>query len=444
MQFPEHIFRSYDIRGLLEEVTPELAKKIGQVLVQKTQAKTVVAGRDMRATSPELLAAAIQGLTEAGANVIDIGFCTTSLFNFAVSSFDNVEAGIMITASHNPAKYNGIKSCFGNGQPISGKSIRESIEQDFVPAVEIGLISKINPVEEYLKKCLTTSGAPDLSGTKIVVDYGNGAGVVTVRLLLEKMNAEVIELYPEPDAHFPNHEANPAKEETLNDLKAAVVRENAAFGIALDGDADRVVFVDNEGVSVPGDFMLALLAKEVLSKKSGAKIITSPNQSWSTFDAISENNGQILSAKIGRTNFVALMKEQKADLGGEVSGHFFWQEFSDLESVDYTIVRIISFWKKSEQTFADLVRPLRKFVNSGEVNLEIHNKEAALKKLEENYASQATVVDHLDGIRCEFNRDWWFIARLSNTEPILRLTIEAKTEELMNEKKDELVKLISE
>jgi len=444
MKFPDHIFRSYDIRGLLAEVTPELAKKVGQVLVQKTQAKTVVAGRDMRATSPELLVAAIQGLTEAGANVIDIGFCTTSLFNFCVSSFDNVEAGIMITASHNPAEYNGIKSCFGNGQPISGKDIREAVEQDFVSVSEIGSVSKIDPVEDYLKKCLSTSDSPDLSGTKIVVDYGNGAGVVTVRSLLKKMNAEVIELYPEPDARFPNHEANPAKEETLNDLKAAVVREKAVLGIALDGDADRVVFIDNEGKNVPGDFMLALLAKEVLSKKSGAKIITSPNQSWSTFDAISENNGQILSAKIGRTNFVALMKEQKADLGGEVSGHFFWQEFSDLESVDYTIVRMISFWKKSGQTFADLVRPLRKFVNSGEVNLEIHDKELALKKLEENYVARATVVDRLDGIRCEFDRDWWFIARLSNTEPILRLTIEAKTEELMNEKKDELVKLIVE
>jgi len=443
MSFPIHIFRSYDIRGLLDEVTPELARQIGHALVQKTGAKTVVAGRDMRATSPELLAAAIEGITEAGANVIDIGFCTTSLYNFCVSSLDHAEAGIMITASHNPAKYNGMKFSYGNGQPISGKEMYELVEQDFSPATEAGSVSKIDPINDYVEKCLTVSGAPDLSGVKIVVDYGNGAGVITVRPLLQKMNAEVVELYPEPDARFPNHEANPAKEETLNDLKIAVVREKAVLGIALDGDADRVAFVDNEGQSLAGDLTFALLLKE-FSNKPGAKITTSPNQSWTMFEMIEKIKGQNLPVKIGRTNIITTMKTKNADFGGEVSGHFFWKEFSDLESVDYTIVKTLSIWKKSGQTFADLVRPLRRYYNSGEVNREIADRDAVIKKLEEKYVPAASKVDRLDGIRCEFDRDWWFIARLSNTEPILRLTVEARSEELMKEKVEELVRVVGE
>lgn len=441
MIFPPHIFRSYDIRGLLDEVTPELARAVGQALVKKTGAKTVVAGRDMRATSPELLAAAIQGLTEAGANVIDIGFCTTSLFNFCVSSLDHAEAGIMITASHNPAEYNGMKCCYGNGQPISGKEMFELVDQEFSPSATPGEVSKFDPTEKYLEKCLA-SGAPDLTGVKIVIDYGNGAGAITVRPLLQKMKAEVIELYPEPDARFPNHEANPAKEETLKDLKEAVIHEKAAFGIALDGDADRVAFVDSEGVSLSGDLLLAILAAEICSQKPGAKIITSPNQSWTTFEEIEKAGGISCPVKIGRTNIIAAMKTMNADFGGEVSGHFFWPEFSDLESVDYAIVRVGSLWKKSGKTFADFVRPLRRYCNGGEVNLEIRDKDGAIKKLEEFYAPTASTVVRLDGLRCEFDRDWWFIARLSNTEPILRLTVEAKSEDLMKEKVVELVSVL--
>lgn len=444
MSFPAHIFRSYDIRGLLEEVTPDLARQIGRALVKKTGAKTIVAGRDMRATSPELLAAAIEGITEAGANVIDIGFCTTSLFNFAVSSLDHAGAGIMITASHNPAKYNGMKFCLGNGQPISGKEMYDLIDQVFATVELKGVVTKLDPVNDYLEKCLSLSGLPDFSGSKIVVDYGNGAGIVTVRPLLERLKFEVVELYPEPDARFPNHEANPAKEETLNDLKIAVVREGADLGIALDGDADRVAFVDNTGQSLAGDLLLALLVKEVVNKKTGTKFVTSPNQSWTTFEEIKKFGGISHLVKIGRTNIIAAMKSENADFGGEVSGHFFWKEFFDLESVDYTIIKVLEIWKKSGQTFASLVQSLRRNFNSGEVNIEIEDRDVVLKNLEEKYVGQATKVERLDGIRCEFDHDWWFIARLSNTEPILRLTVEAKNEELMKEKIDELVEMVKE
>ncbi|MFA6132268.1 MAG: phosphomannomutase/phosphoglucomutase [Patescibacteria group bacterium] len=444
MSFPSHIFRSYDIRGLLDEVTPELAEKAGAIFAKKTGAKKVVVGRDMRATSPELMTAAIRGVTSVGVEAIDIGMTTTSLFNYCFSSFGEETAGMMITASHNPAKYNGLKFYDCGNLPVSGKIMKDWVEEEIILATTSGTVTKKDLLNDYLTQCLSLSGQPNFSGVKVVVDYGNGVGVITVRALLEKLGVTTLELYPEPDANFPNHEANPAKEETMNDLKAAVVKENAVLGIALDGDVDRTAFVDNEGKSLGGDLLLALLSRELLGHRAGAKIVVSPNQSWATFDSVAENGGQIISCPIGRTNILATMKKEAADLGGEVSGHFFWKEFSDLESVDYTIIKVLDVWKKSGQTFADLVRPLRRYHNSGEVNLEIEDRDIVIKKLEDKYVSQATTVERMDGIRCEFNRDWWFIARLSNTEPILRLTVEAKSEELMQEKVEELKKVINE
>ena len=350
----------------------------------------------------------------------------------------------MITASHNPAEYNGMKFSYGNGQPISGKEIRDAVEEDFVPAGSLGSVTKIDPINDYVEKCLTVSGAPDLSGKKIVVDYGNGAGAITVRPLLQKMNVEVIELYAEPDASFPNHESNPVKEETLVDIKAAILREKADLGIALDGDADRIMFIDNEGVTLRGDLLVPLLAKELRSHEPEAKIVITVNQSWTSFEEIAACGAPAIVCPNGRTNVIATMKKENADFGGEVSGHMMYKEFADLESVDYTIVRTLSVWQKSGLVFADLVRHLRQYHNSGEVNLEIHDKDGAIKKLEELYASKATVVNRIDGIRCEFDHDWWFIARLSNTEPILRLTVEAVSEGLMREKVEELVVIVSE
>jgi phosphomannomutase len=444
MKFPDHIFRSYDIRGLLNEITPELAERAGAAFAQKIKTKKIVVGRDMRATSPELMEAAIKGNLSVGTDVIDIGMTTTSLFNYAFSSLGGDTAGMMITASHNPAKYNGLKFYDNDNLPISGKTLGEIIDEEIVLASQPGNRTKADFLEEYLERCIVSANRPDLSGVKVVVDYGNGVGVLTVRDLLKKLSVEVVELYPEPDANFPNHEANPTKEETLSDLKAVVVKEKADLGIALDGDADRIMFIDNEGVVLRGDLLVSLLGKDLISIKPEAKIVITVNQSWTSWEEIEKLGQSPIVCPNGRTNTILAMKKENADFGGEVSGHIFFKEFSDLESVDYTIVKTLSVWKKSGQTFADLVRPLRRYFNTGEVNLEIENRDVVIKKFEDKYVSQATKVERMDGIRCEFNRDWWFIARLSNTEPILRLTIEAKTEDLMNEKKTELVKLIGE
>lgn len=444
MEIPKHIFRAYDIRGLLDEVTVDIARVVGMALVSKTGAKTVIVGRDMRATSPELEVAAIEGITSMGANVIQIGLCSTSMFNFAVSSQEHIDAGLMVTASHNPPEFNGIKMALGSGLPISGLEILEEIQKCIVSGdVQKGTVTEQDVLSAYIDKCLVVENLPDLSGTKLVIDYGNGMGAMSVRELCKRLKIDVVELYPEPDARFPNHEANPAKEETLADVKAAVLREHADFGVALDGDADRVGFIDNEGNSLRGDLTLAVLSKEVLTRKPGSKIVVAPNQSWTTFESIEQNGGKALECRIGRKFVVEAVQKQGAVLGGEVSSHFFFEEFHGLEAVDHAIVRMLSIWKQSGQTFADLVRPYRAYTNSGEVNIEVHEKQRVLDKLEQYCVEvRATKVNKLDGIRAEFDHDWWFIVRPSNTEPLLRLIVEAKTPELMKEKQDELVALI--
>lgn len=444
MNASANIFGKNDIRGLLADVTPDIARAVGAAVVGMTEAKTVVVGRDMRETSPELAAAAIEGVTSVGANVRSIDMCTTSMYNFAVSSEEDVGAGIMITASHNPPEYNGIKMALHNGLPIAGTVMKDAINVLPQRAATPGEVAQFDVLPSYLDACLSKVPLPDVRGTKIVIDYGNGMGALSIQPLCQRLGLDVVELYEKPDARFPNHEANPAKEHTLADVKAAVLREGAAFGVALDGDADRIAFIDNEGVSLRGDQTLALLAQAVLAQRPGSKIVVAPNQSWVTRDAIVAAGGELVEVVVGRTTVIRAMHDTGAVLGGELSSHFMFQEFGNLEAVDYAFVRMLAIWKASGMTFADTARPLRTYANSGEVNIEVHDKNAALARITERYADKATVVNTLDGIRCEFDRDWWFIVRASNTEPILRLIVEAKTQGDMEARRDELAAVIQE
>jgi len=443
MDFPQSVFRANDIRGLLEEVTPDLARRAGRALVEKTNARKVVVGRDMRSTSPALQEAAIEGILAAGADALDIGMCTTSMYNFAVAGRPDVNAGLMVTASHNPPQYNGIKMALHDGHPLSGIEMMDAIFNTGVLASSpVGTRTSEDILDAYLDKRIEGISPGAFVGVRVVVDYGNGMGALTVRPLLERLGISFVELYPEPDARFPNHESNPAKEETLADLKAAVLREKADVGIALDGDADRVAFVDNEGITVRGDQTLALLAREILATRPGGKVIVAPNMGWTVTDMILESGGVPVEDKVGRTFVIKAMRANKAVLGGEVSSHFFFKETDGLESVDYAIARVLSVWRRSGETFADLVRPLRRFANSGEVNTEVHDKIAVMAAIEATYGPAATSVNRLDGIRCEFGRDWWFIVRPSNNEPLLRLIVEAKDQDLMKEKRDEIVAMM--
>lgn len=443
MNVPKHIFRVYDIRGLLAEVTPEIAQRVGIAFIEKTKAKKVVVGRDMRSSSPELHAAVIKGVTAMGADVIDIGMCTTPMYGFAVTSDPSIEGGLMITASHNPATYNGIKMADSTGMPISGLAIMPVVESPMPSLAERqGLVTQHDILGEYLAACLNGFDPSIFQGLKIVVDYGNGMGAIAFRPLCDKLGIKLTELYSEPDADFPNHDPNPAVFQNLHDVCAAVVEQHADLGIALDGDADRIAFIDNEGVPIRGDQMLAFFAKDLLKREPGAKIVTAPNQSWTTTDIIRTHGGQAIESRIGRTLAIMAIREQGAILGGEVSSHFFFRETKGLEWSEYTFLRALNIWRATKLSFADAVRDLRTYHNSWEVNIEVHDKDVALKSLDDAYAATATTVNRLDGIRCEFDRDWWFIVRPSNNEPLIRITVEAKDEELMKTKRDEIVALL--
>lgn len=442
MQLPEHIFKANDIRGLLAEVTPEIAYLSGRAIVRKTGAKTVVVGRDMRSTSEALQTEAIRGIRSMGAEAVNIGLTTTSVFNFSTSSLPSVEAGLMITASHNPAEYNGIKFADGTGLPIPGPVILDEMKKDNGKTHGEGKVSEHNVVDEYVEACIRNAHLPDVKGMRVAVDYGNGMGSVALRPLAQRLGLELTELYADPDARFPNHEANPNKRETLEDIERLLSSGEFALGVALDGDADRIGFLDNTGAPLRGDETLALFAADELSMNPGATIIYQPNHTWATLDAINEHGGKGVLRQIGRTRVVEGMRTEKARLGGEVSSHFFFAEFAGLEAVDFAFCRMLALIAKAKKPLSEISAPLRKYSNSWEVNFEVHDKAAAIKRIEDIYVSQATSVNRLDGIRCEFNRDWWFIVRASNTEPLLRLIVEATSKELMESKRDEIAKLI--
>lgn len=443
MQFPEEIFRSYDIRGTLDQLSPELAYEVGRVVVKMTKAKKVVVGHDMRATSPEFAQKVIEGVKSMGADAVDIGQCTTSTINFAISSDKTFEAGVMVTASHNPAEYNGFKMFTGEAMPISGREVFKALEALEALEVEKGNVEEKDIVDEYLDYVMLKAAPGDLSGLKVVIDAGNGMAGPVLTKLFGKLKCEMLPMYFEPDGNFPNHEANPIKYETLNALKAKVKEEKADLGIALDGDADRVIFVDENSEHINGDLMLAILADRRLQGNPERAVVWSANASWAVREAIEANKGLSVMEKVGRTNIIKRVKKEAAVLGGEVSAHYFYPEFSGLESTDFTILLVLKMLKKSEGTMSELAAPFKKYVQSGEINFEVKDKEAAIAALKEKYSPEAEEVSELDGIRVEF-KDWWFNIRQSNTEPLIRLNLEAKSQELMEEKRDEIANFIQD
>lgn len=443
MPIPHHIFRSYNIRGLLSEVTPEVAQKAAHALIAITGAKKVVVGRDMRQTSPELAEAAIAFFLEQGVDVVDIGMCTSSMYNFAVTSRSDVGAGFMVTASHNPAEYNGIKMAHPDGLPIAGTEVLARANDVLAVPEAKGKREGYDVLGQYLEQCLSLAKTPNVRGAKVVIDYGNGMGALSIRPLCEKLGIDLVELYPEPDARFPNHEANPAKEETLADLKKKVLEVGAVFGVAIDGDADRIAFVDNEGIAVQGDLTLALMASDRLAEHPGGKILYSINASWAIDDAVTAAGGEPVPCPVGNTKIIKIMQDKKGILGGEVSSHFFFPEFHNLEAIDFAFLVVLSIWKRSGKTFADLVRPLRRYFNSQEMNYEVEDKDGAIAALQKAYEGQATKCISIDGLRYEFDRDWWILVRKSNTEPLIRVTIEAKSAELLEEKRGEVITLLA-
>lgn len=440
---PSSIFKAYDIRGLSPgELDAEIALRVGQALVAETGAKAVIVGRDMRETTPELERAVVAGILGQGADAIRIGLTTTPMFYFAVAFYELHDAGVMVTASHNPPQYNGFKMVRDDAMPIGRGSgmerIRDRVLAGRAPEKPAGKEIETGVVDAYVSR-LTELAPPDSVGKmRIAIDAGNGmAGHTLPQVLAAYPSLESERLYFELDGTFPNHEANPIKYETLRDLEARVRETGAAFGVAFDGDADRVGIVDENGAVVEAHYVLALLATECLRENPGATILMDVRCSRSVSDAVGAAGGRALMTPVGHAFIKRIMRETGAVMAGELSSHFYFKDFFGVECSDLVFLKLAAIVSREGKPLSELIAPFRTWSHSGEINFKVADKQAAIDAIEERYAKGAKSVWREDGVRLDFE-DWWVSVRSSNTEPVLRLVVEARTPEMMAEKRDEI------
>jgi len=442
------VFKAYDIRGLVEtEITPDFAFQTGlafaRFLETEREPGTLIVAQDMRPSSPLLAEAFSAGTVSNGMDVIRIGLASTDMLYFASGKLNL--PGAMFTASHNPAEYNGIKLCKSGAKPIGADTGLKTIER-FVaegnPIVmrSIGRETERNMLGDYIGHLLSLVDVSHIRPLKIVVDAGNGMAGYTAPALFENLNVELIELYFELDGTFPNHEANPIDSANLKDLQKAVIKHKADIGLAFDGDADRCFLVDERGTIVDPSSLTALIAARELAKHPRSSIIYNLISSRAVAEVIEENSGKPIRSRVGHSYIKKLMAESGAIFGGEHSGHFYFKNFWCADSGALAALHAIAALGEQKSTLSKLLKPFIRYVSSGEINSKIGKPEKALRAIEEKY-SKSGEVDHLDGLTVNGDT-WWFNVRPSNTEPLLRLNVEAKTQAKLDRVRDEVLALI--
>ena len=446
------IFKAYDIRGVHpSELDADIARRIGHAFARLLDAKRLLVGRDMRVHSPEVAEAVIEGMRDAGADVVCIGLASTPMTYFAIGSQD-VDGGLCVTASHNTGEYNGMKLCSRGARPISRANGIADIErmcaEPYPGAVAArGSLEELDLNEAYAAHVASFC---DMEGDiSLAIDAANGMAGHTLPGILPRLpRLTTSTLFMEPDGSFPNHEANPLKEENLDDVRALVGSSGAAAGVGFDGDADRCCFVDETGETVTADLMTALLAREFLRKEPGAHIVYDLRSSWVVKEEILAGGGVAHRDRVGHSFIKATMREHGAVFGGELSGHFYFRDNFVCDSGALAMVSALNLLTREEnqgRTLSQLVQGLRRYHSTGEINFEVEDKAAAIAKLKERYADGRQ--DELDGITAEYgdlasDDWWWFNVRMSNTEPLLRLNLEAKRETTRDARRDELVALL--
>lgn len=447
MTFNPAIFKAYDIRGLVDkDFDLEFVAALGRAFVVHTGAKVIVAGRDMRGTSPQYFKALSEGMMMQGADVIDVGMVSTPMFYFAVENYDLHEAGIIVTASHNPSEYNGFKMLGDHPSKAIGKGagmeeIQALVEKNDFPDAKEGTLIQTDIVPDYLEKLFTLVPPESVARLKVVVDGGNGMGGVILPKIFERLDVEVHELYWEPDGTFPNHEANPLKTETLDDLRAKVVEVGADLGIALDGDSDRVGFVDEKGDPMRADLLIALMATALLPDNEGRKVTYDVRCGMAVAEEIEGAGGVPLMTPVGHALIKPIVARENAVFGGELSAHYYWGEWGTGENTDFAMLSVMRMIKETGRPFSEILAPYRRYHHTGEINFEVEDKDAKMAEVKARYGKEGKVTE-IDGIRIDFD-GWWLSVRASNTEPLLRLNLEAKDEAVMEAKKAELVDLLS-
>jgi len=435
------IFKAYDIRGIYpEDLNEEAAYKIGAafaLFIKKTSNKEnpqIVVGRDNRKSSDSLFEELKRGIIEQGADVVNIGLSATPTMYFAVAEY-NYDGGINVTSSHNPKQYNGFKMVREKALPISEtngiQEIKEMVLADnFARSEKEGKVIEKKVTDEYV----CSNSVSDKFDLKVVVDTANSVSGVLVPQMLKNVN--LVHMFSELDGDFPNHEPDPLKKENIEFLQKKVVEEKADLGIGLDGDGDRVVFVDEKGNIITSDLILAFISSIVLKDFPGSKILYDIRSSNIIKETVEAMGGEAIPSRIGHSFIKETMRDKDIVLGAEYSGHYYLRhEGNYFEAPYFVIFSIMKEIQRTGKKLSELIRPFRKYYHSGEINFKADNKEAVMEKIKEKYKEGKA--SYVDGLRVDFD-DWWFSLRASNTEPVLRLVVEAKSEELMKEKVEEI------
>ena len=442
------IFKAYDVRGLVpEQLDDTLARATGRAYVRVVGATTVVVGHDMRASSPGMAGAFADGATEAGADVILVGLASTDQLYFASGHLGH--PGVMFTASHNPAQYNGIKMCRANAVPIGVDTglaeIRDAVAAGDTPvAARQGTISHHDVLDAYAAHLLSLAPVAGRR-LKVVVDAGNGMAGHTAPAVFDRLGGDRVEIVPmyfELDGTFPNHEANPIDPDTLVDLQARVVAERADIGLAFDGDADRCFLVDEQGRAVSPSTLTALIASRELAKEPGATVIHNLITSRAVPELVAELGGTPVRTRVGHSYIKATMAETDAVFGGEHSGHFYFRDFWRADSGMLAALHALAALAEADRPLSELLGEYERYVVSGEINSTVDDQGEVMAEIERVYAGRdATTTDHLDGLTVT-HEDWWFNVRPSNTEPLLRLNAEGRDAATMAEVRDSVLTLI--
>ena len=441
------IFKAYDIRGLVDsELTPDFAFQTGMAfarfLEQEREPATVVIGEDMRPSSPLLAEAFAAGVISNGMDVIRIGLASTDLLYFAAGKLNC--PGAMFTASHNPAEYNGIKLCLSGARPVGKESGLLAIEQmvaNGMPLTQrpVGKEHQRNLLHDYAEYLLSLVDLSQMRHLKIVIDAGNGMAGYTVPAVFEKLDVEVIPLYFELDGTFPNHEANPIDSANLKDLQRAVKKHSADLGLAFDGDADRCFLVDELGNCVDPSALTALIAARELAKRPKSTIIYNLISSRAVKEVIEENGGKAVRSRVGHSYIKKLMAETGAIFGGEHSGHFYFKEFWRADSGMLAALHAIAALGESKKSISKILAEYQRYFASGEINSTVKDAQGAIAQIKEKYGKDSELtLDELDGLTVNGDT-WWFNVRASNTEPLLRLNVEAKTQARMEKLRDQVL-----
>ena len=435
------IFKAYDVRGVYPgELDEDAARRIGNAFVGFVGSERVIVGRDMRPSSPRLAAAFAEGATAAGASVLDVGEVSTDACYFAAGKLDLPAA--MFTASHNPARYNGIKPCRAGAAPIGSESgledIRRLAEEADVAPLEAA-VEGMEILEDYASHCRSLVDESVLRPLKVAVDAGNGMAGKTVPIVFRSLPFEIVPLYFELDGTFPNHPANPIEAANLVDLQRAVLEGGCDVGIAFDGDADRMFLVDDKAELISGSTTTALVAERLLKKFPGEKVIYNLICSWAVPEVVEENGGHPIRTRVGHSFIKQVMAETGAVFGGEHSGHYYFRDNFRADSGMIAALLVLEALSEASAPLSELRKPFERYSASGEINTEVADQQTVLDLLAERYSDGKQ--DQTDGLTVEFE-DWWFNCRPSNTEPLLRLNLEAETPELMEARRDEVLAVI--